>query len=246
MAKIKRNEDPDMSDMMDTDNCDILDPHTPTIYLSGVIDKGMAKKFREAVRELEFVRKSDIALIVIDSVGGMILSSFEILNTMKSSKIEFMTYNISHAYSAGAILLSAGSPGKRFMAPLSNAMIHQVSAGSIGHIEEMRTEMKYVERMNQMIIIELAKNCSTTPTKVLEAITATGSTDLHLDPYEAKAFGLVDEVAYVSLVQAKAYQLEVITEEEPEPVKPKRVRKKPTGKKPAGKTPTPKKTTRKK
>jgi len=243
-------EDPDM-DMMEQQECEILDPHTPTIYISGEINKDMAKKFRVAVRELEFLRKSDIALVVIDSIGGMVMSSFEILNIMKSSKIEFMTYNVSHAFSAAAVILSAGAEGKRFMAPLSNAMVHNLSAGAAGSIEEIRVEVKFLERMNAMLTAELAKNCKKTPEEIQKAIAATGSTDLHLDPYEAKAFGLVDEVAYVSLIQARAYQLEVITEDaeeevEPEPeIQSEKPKKTPAKKKTSTRRPTKKTTPRK-
>jgi enoyl-CoA hydratase/carnithine racemase len=65
----------------------------------------------------------------------------------------------------------------------------------------------------------LAKNCGISLKQLLDRISATGTTDLNLTPQEAKELGLVDEVAYVSLVQAKAYQLEIITEDEDTPEK---------------------------
>ncbi len=214
---------------LDSDN-DILDPLTPTIYLSGEVNDKMAKGFRDAVRTLEFERKAGIALIRIDSIGGSVVSCFEILNIMKASKIEFLTYNVSHAYSAGAVILSAGSPGKRFAAPLCRAMVHQISAGTGGSIEGMRTDMKEFEAINRMLMEELARNCNMSPEKLEKAIKDTGHTDLYLSPQEAKAFGLVDEVGCVSLTQAKAYQLEFVTEEEDEEPEAK-PEKKPTKKK---------------
>jgi ATP-dependent Clp protease protease subunit len=227
------DEDDEIEEMLLETNKKIIDPHTPTIYLSGEVDSKLAKSFREAVKELEYIRKADIALIVIDSPGGSLLACFEILNTMRASKIEFMTYCVSYAYSAAACILSAGSHGKRFMAPLSNAMVHQLSAGTGGHLEEMRVDLNNFERMNTLFITEIAKNCGKTVKQIQDAISATGFTDLFLGPEEAKKLGLVDEVAYVSLIQAKAYQLEIITDEEetPKVEEKKPVRKKTPAKK---------------
>jgi ATP-dependent Clp protease protease subunit len=205
--------------MASGDDNEMLDPYTPTIYLNGEVNDKMVEGFRNAVRDLEFVRKSDIALVMIASPGGFLMSCFEILNIMKASKINFITYCVSHAYSAAAVILSAGGEGRRFMAPMSNAMIHQVSAGTAGHIEEMRGEIRNLEKMNEMLMTELAKNCGISLKQLLDRISATGTTDLNLTPQEAKELGLVDEVAYVSLVQAKAYQLEIITEDEDTPEK---------------------------
>jgi ATP-dependent Clp protease protease subunit len=212
-VKKKRNDDEDDDDLpiFAGSQSKILDRFTPTIFLSGAINEGMARQFRDAVRELEYVRKSDIALVVIDSHGGYVIDGYKILNTMKASGIEFMTYCTSHAYSMGAAILSAGAKNKRFMAPLSHAMVHQISAGAGGHIEEMRVEMKHLERMNRMVMDEVASNCGLTLAELEEKIRATGSTDLFLDPWEAKKLGLVDEVGWVSLNQARAYQLEVET-----------------------------------
>jgi ATP-dependent Clp protease protease subunit len=228
----KRNDDDDDDDvpffMMNSNNNKMLDKFTPTIYLNGQVNEAMARGFRDAIRELEYVRKSDIALIMINSNGGYVLDGYQILNAMKSSGLEFMTYCTSHAYSMGAAILSAGSPGKRFMAPLSHAMVHQVSAAAGGHIEEMRVEMKYLERMNRMVMDEVATNCNLTLEELEEKIRATGSTDLFLDPWEAKKLGLVDEVGRVNLLQARAYQLEVETVEAPKKAKKKKSPVKPS------------------
>lgn len=222
----KKKADGELEDLFEAfSDGEILDPLTPTIYLSGEVTSKMAKAFRDAVRELEFERKSDIALIVIDSIGGSVLACFEILNTIKSSKIEFLTYNVSHAYSAGSVILSAGSKGKRFAAPLSRTMVHQISAGTGGALEVMRCDMKEFEAVNSMLVDELCRNCGISREKLEKMIKETGSTDLYLSPKEAKALGLVDEVGCVTLTQAKAYQLEFVTEEEEEE-KPKAPKKK--------------------
>jgi hypothetical protein len=176
-------------------------------------------------------------------------SCWEILNIMKSSNMEFMTYCVSHACSAAAVILSAGAAGKRFMAPLSYAMIHQIASGTSGHIEEIRSYVGHLEAVNQMLMGELAKNCNTTVEVIVNAIKATGSTDLFLTPAEAKALGLVDEIGYVNLAQARAYQLEVITDDPPaaqapapEEEKPKKApRKKAEPKEPAEPKKVPKK-----
>lgn len=201
----------------------ILDKYTPTIYLTGEVNSKMMEKFREALRELEYARRATTALLVIDSPGGSVVEGFQILNIMRGSRIQFMTYCASKAYSMGAVLLAAGEKGKRFMAPLSDAMIHSVQAGAFGHIEELRISMDRIERLNREVLRELATSCGTTVAELEKKIKATGSTDLYLDPWGAKAIGLIDEVAQVALHQAMVFQLEV--NPVPDPKKPKKVRK---------------------
>lgn len=241
------DDDDDGPDIIETAR--VLDKYTPTIYLSGIINDQLAKNFRDACKELEYIRRSDIALVVIDSPGGLVDSCWEILNIMKSSNMEFMTYCVSHACSAAAVILSAGAAGKRFMAPLSYAMIHQIASGTSGHIEEIRSYVGHLEAVNAMLMGELAKNCNTTLDKIVNAIKSTGTTDLFLIPAEAKALGLVDEIGYVNLAQARAYQLEVITDDppaaaepDPEPEKPKKAPRKKKPEEPAPEeVPAPKK-----
>lgn len=188
----------------------LLSPYAPVINISGEIDEETSRQFREAVAELEYERHSEVGLIVLNSVGGSIFATFEILNCMLGSKVDWITYNASHAFSAATVILACGSKGKRFASPLSSTMLHGLSAGTEGHINSMKVDIKHFEVVNEMIFSLLASNTGKTVDEIKAAIRATDSTDLFFTADEAKAFGLVDEVAIVNLVQGQAYQLDVV------------------------------------
>lgn len=195
-------------------NSSILSPHTPVICIRGEINEETAAAFREAVDELVYERHSEIALIELNSPGGEVLACFEILNIMKGAKIQWATYCASYAMSAAAVILSAGEPGRRFMSPLSTAMIHEVSGSSgWGHISQVRTSAKWMDTLNKLIVRELCENCDITLEEFTKRMKACDGPDMYLTPEEAKKFGLVDEVAIVTLAQSQAYQIEVIHEE---------------------------------
>lgn len=195
-------------------NSSILSPYTPVICIRGEINDETAAAFREAVDELQYQRHSEIALIELNSPGGDVLATFEILNIMKSAKIQWATYCASYAMSAAAVILSAGEPGRRFMSPLSTAMIHEVSGSpGEGHISQVRTSTKWMETLNGLLMNELCLNCDITEDEFRKRMKACDGPDLYLTAKEAQKFGLIDEVAIVSLAQSQAYQIEVVHEE---------------------------------
>jgi ATP-dependent Clp protease protease subunit len=188
----------------------LLSPYAPIINISGEIDEETARQFRQAVAELEYERHAEVGLIVLNSIGGSVFAGFEILNCMLGSKVDWITYNASHAFSFAAVILACGSKGKRFASPLSSTMVHGVSAGTEGHINSMKVDMKHYDTINETLFNLLASNTGKSVEEIKTAIRATDSTDLFFTAEEAKAFGLVDEVAIVNLVQGQAYQLEVV------------------------------------
>lgn len=197
----------------------LLSSHAPIINISGEIDEETARLFRQAVAELEYERHAEVGLIILNSVGGSVFATFEILNCMLGSKVDWITYNASHAFSAAGVILACGSKGKRFASPLSSTMIHGLSAGTEGHISSMKVDIKHYETINEMLFNLLSANTGKSVEDIKAAIRATDSTDLFFTAQEAKDFGLVDEVAIVNLVQGQAYQLEVVSDGDEETMK---------------------------
>jgi ATP-dependent Clp protease protease subunit len=189
----------------------MLSAHAPIINLSGEIDEDTAHLFRQAVAELEYERHAEVGLIILNSMGGSMLATFEILNCMLGSKVDWITYNASHAFSAASVILACGSKGKRFASPLSSTMVHGISGGTEGHLSSMKVDIKHYEVINEMMLGLLSANTGKSVDEIKAAIRATDSTDLFFTAQEAKDFGLVDEVAIVNLVQGQAYQLEVVS-----------------------------------
>ena len=120
----------------------MLSNYAPVITIRGEITERTAQNFRAAVDKLKYQRQSEVALLEINSVGGEVYAAFEMLNTIRSSGMDWITYNASHAFSAGALLLSAGTSQARFMSPKSTAMIHGLSGG-IGYsgIDEIAAQV---------------------------------------------------------------------------------------------------------
>jgi len=187
----------------DDDSCgssnSSLSSFHPTIYLHGDIDKSSIDEFIENLEEVRLGRKSRFVVIDINSPGGEVLEMFRALNAMKASGLEIYTYCSAEANSAAAVILSAGSYGNRYAAPLSMIMVHKVSGGVIGDMDSMSNKIKYVESMNRMLINELSNNCGKASKFILDKIKTTGSTDLFMEPKDALKLGLIDHIGYISM-----------------------------------------------
>lgn len=206
-GKRRHEFDEDMMSLLG-DPPSILSPHAPVITIRGEIDQQTAAAFHSATEKLQHQRKTEVAMIEISSVGGEVFAAFEILNTMKASGIHWITYNKSHAFSAGALILSAGE--MRVMAPLATAMIHGMSGG-IGYkgIEEISAEVQHDVQLNDMLLDEIAKNCKTTVAKLKKMIKDSGSRDLWLMPQDALKLKLVEKIGVASLNPVMGFQLDI-------------------------------------
>lgn len=195
-------------------NSSILSNYAPVISIRGPITSETAESFRSAVETLLFERPTEIGLIELNSPGGDLLPTLEILNIMKGSKIQWATYCASYAMSAAAVILSAGEPGRRFMSPLSTVMVHELSGSpGWGHISEIKASTKWLDQLNGMVVDVFCSNCGISRAEFTKRMKANDGNDLYMTPHEAKKFGMIDEVAIMSLAQSQAYQIEVVHEE---------------------------------
>jgi ATP-dependent Clp protease protease subunit len=133
--------------------------------------------------------KKDIHLY-INSPGGSVTDGLAIYDTMQFLTCDVNTYCIGQAASMGAVLLCAGTKGKRYALPNSNIMIHQVLGGAEGAASDVEIRVKYMLRLKQRLNQIIAKH-SGQPEDVVEKAC---DRDNFMTPQEAKKFGLVDEV----------------------------------------------------
>ena len=131
----------------------------------------------------------DICLY-INSPGGSITSVMAIYDTMQFFKCDVSTICIGMAASMGAFLLAAGAKGKRFALPNSEVMIHQPLGGMQGQATDIKIHAERIIKMKET----LNKILSERTGKPYETICADTERDNFMSAYEAKEYGLVDEV----------------------------------------------------
>jgi ATP-dependent Clp protease protease subunit len=134
--------------------------------------------------------KKDINLY-INSPGGQITSGLAIIDTMKYLGCDINTYCIGQAASMGALLLAAGTKGKRYALPNSRIMIHQPSGGIGGTSEDIALQAKEILTLKR-ITAEIMAECTG---KSIEKIIEDSDRDYFMSSEEALAYGIVDSIA---------------------------------------------------
>ncbi|HOX09854.1 MAG TPA: ATP-dependent Clp endopeptidase proteolytic subunit ClpP [Candidatus Omnitrophota bacterium] len=126
----------------------------------------------------------------INTPGGVVTAGLAIYDTMQFVKPDVCTYCIGQATSMGAILLAAGTKGKRLALPNARIMMHQPWGGTQGAAADISIQAKEILRMRDRIEELLAKHTG----QPLEKIKKDTDRDYFLSAEEAKAYGIVDEV----------------------------------------------------
>jgi len=133
--------------------------------------------------------KRDIQLF-INSPGGNVISGLGIYDTMQYVAPEIGTICTGLAASMGAVLLAAGTKGKRTCLPHSRVMIHQPSGGMQGQFTEMEISYNLIKGMRDELYAIMAKHSG----KTVEQIEKDSDRDNWMTATQAKEYGLVDEV----------------------------------------------------
>src|ERR1044071_5981256 len=133
--------------------------------------------------------KKDINLY-INSPGGSVTAGLAIYDTMQFLTCDVTTYCLGMAASMGAVLLAAGTKGKRYALPNSDIMIHQVSGGAQGQASDVERTVEYMFKLKKRLIHILSRHTG----KPEEQVLHDSDRDYYMSAPEAKAYGLVDEV----------------------------------------------------
>lgn len=126
----------------------------------------------------------------INSPGGSVIAGFQIYDTMRMIKSPVHTYVVGQAASMGSLLASSGEKGFRFISENSTHMMHQVSAGTSGNVQEMRVSMEETERINDQLMGIYAKNTGKTVKKLKTHMVW----DKYMVPKQCVEFGLCDKI----------------------------------------------------
>lgn len=159
------------------------------IWLSGPVNDRMSTVVQAQLMFLDSVDTRDIVFHV-DTPGGSVKSGLSIVDVMNYISSDIVTINTGMAASMGSILLGAGTKGKRYILPNSRVMLHQVSSGASGTIQDMRISINEAEKYNAKLFKMLGEYCDKDP----EQIKLDAERDLWMDSEESLNYGIVDEI----------------------------------------------------
>ena len=160
------------------------------IFLVGPVNDATANLVVAQMLFLESENPDKDIFLYINSPGGSVSAGMSIYDTMQFIKPDVSTLCMGMAASMGSFLLMAGAPGKRVALPNSKIMIHQPSGGAQGQATDIeihaREILKTREQLNRIYATRTGQN--------FEKICADMERDFYMDPEEAKAYGLIDQV----------------------------------------------------
>jgi len=162
------------------------------IFLGVQIDDASANDVMAQLLCLESMDPDRDIIIYINSPGGSFTALTAIYDTMQFVRPEISTVCMGQAASAAAVLLAAGTPGKRMALPNSRVLIHQPSGGTEGamQVSDLEITANEIQRMRVLEEEMLARHTGQT----VETVRADIERDKILTAEEAKEYGFVDEV----------------------------------------------------
>jgi ATP-dependent Clp protease protease subunit len=160
------------------------------IFLAGPINDRSASLVIMRLLYLQSIKKDLDIHLYINCPGGMVDQTLAIYDTMRFLTCDIATYSIGQAASGGAIILTAGTKGKRYALPNSKIMLHQPWGGITGQAEDIRIQAEEILKDKKKLNEILAFHTGMTMEKIEEET----ERDRFIDPTEAVKWGLVDEI----------------------------------------------------
>jgi ATP-dependent Clp protease protease subunit len=161
------------------------------IFCGVQIDDASANDIMAQLLVLEAEDPDRDILLYINSPGGSFTSLMAIYDTMQFVRPDIQTYCLGQAASAAAVILSAGTPGKRYALPNARVLIHQpATEGVYGQVSDLEIQANEIQRVRRLLESTLARHTNKDSAEVRKDI----ERDKVLTAAEAKDYGIVDEV----------------------------------------------------
>ena len=160
------------------------------IFLGTAIDDTVANLIVAQLLHLESDDPDKDINIYINSPGGDVTALFAIYDTMRFVKPDLSTICFGQAASAAAVLLAAGTPGKRLALPHARVLLHQPWGQAGGQATDVELAAKEILRMREMLDELLARHTG----QAVEKIHRDTDRDFVMDAEEAREYGIIDEV----------------------------------------------------
>ena len=160
------------------------------IFLCSPIDDNVANTIIAQLLFLEAEDNQKDIYLYINSPGGVVTAGMAIYDTMQYIKSNVSTICLGQAASMGALLLSAGHPGKRYSLPNSRIMIHQPLGGAQGQATDIEIQAKEIlrlkKKLNEILVFHTGND--------YKAIEKDTDRDNYMSADEAKKYGLIDNI----------------------------------------------------
>ncbi len=160
------------------------------VFISGPVHDEMATVIVAQLLFLEAENPSKEISMYINSPGGVVTSGLSIYDTMQYIKPKISTVCIGQAASMGSLLLAAGEPGMRVSLPNSRIMVHQPSGGYQGQATDIMIHAQETQKLKDRLNGIYVQHTGQKMKNVVEAL----ERDNFMDPEEAKAWGLIDDI----------------------------------------------------
>ena len=160
------------------------------IFLGTPIDDAVANLLMAQLIHLESEDPDKDISLYINSPGGEITALMAIYDTMQYIKPDVQTICIGQAASAAAVLLAAGTRGKRYALPHARILIHQPHGGASGQAVDIEIQAKEITRMRELLDQILAHHTG----QPVEKVGADTDRDFIMGATEAREYGIVDEI----------------------------------------------------
>jgi ATP-dependent Clp protease protease subunit len=167
--------------------------HQPVIIRVNKFDEKAAQDFNSKMASAQSTGQK-VVPVIIDSYGGQVYSLMSMISAIKSSEIPVATIVEGKAMSCGAVLLSFGEQGMRFADEDATIMIHDVSSGGRGKIEELKADVAEADRLDEKIFTMMARNCGKKDDYFKKKVFNKKHADWFMDAKEAKTHGLVNHL----------------------------------------------------
>lgn len=160
------------------------------IFIGEAIDEWVAQLIIAQLLYLEAEDPEKDIYVYINSPGGYVTAGLAIYDTMQYINAEISTICLGQAASLGALLLCAGSKGKRYALPYARILIHQPLGGARGQATDIEIQAKEILKTREMINEILVRHTG----QPVEKVQADTERDYYMSAQEAMEYGIVDEV----------------------------------------------------
>ncbi|MCB9871971.1 MAG: ATP-dependent Clp protease proteolytic subunit [Planctomycetes bacterium] len=160
------------------------------VFIGSPIDDFVANSVIAQLLFLQKENKTQDINVFLNSPGGSVTAGLAIYDTMQFVQCPVATYCIGQAASMGALLLAAGSKGKRHALPNARIMIHQPWGGVHGTAADITIQADEILRLKGTLTEIIAKHCD----KTVERVIKDSDRDYYMGAEEARDYGLIDEI----------------------------------------------------